>query len=100
MNNNLIQKKSFDFSLLIIKLFKELAEKKEYMLSRQLMRSGTSIGANVCKAQSAESKEDFIHKMSISLKEARETEYWLKLMYYADFIRKDRFDFCMSELDV
>lgn len=77
---NLIVDKSFDFALLIIDLFKKLQTEKEYVLSKQLLRSGTSIGANVNEALSAESKKDFIHKLSISLKEARESEYWLRLL--------------------
>ncbi len=77
---NVIVEKSFDFSLSIIELFKKLQAEKEFILSKQLLRSGTSIGANINEAISAESKKDFIHKFSISLKEARESEYWLKLL--------------------
>ena len=71
---------SFDFALEIIKLVKYLKSKKEFVLSNQLLRSGTSIGANVSEAQAAQSTKDFISKMSIASKKARETEYWLRLL--------------------
>ncbi|MEM6963472.1 MAG: four helix bundle protein [Bacteroidota bacterium] len=77
---NVIVEKTFEFSLSIIELFKSLQAEKEFVLSRQLLRSATSIGANINEAISAESKKDFIHKFSISLKEARESEYWLRLL--------------------
>lgn len=84
---NLVVDKSFDFALRIIKLNRYLVEeKKEYVLSKQVLRSGTSIGANIHEAVEAQSKADFIHKMSISLKEARETEYWLKLLIATEYI--------------
>jgi len=78
-NNNPIVDKSFDFALEIIDLADHLEEKRKYVLSRQLYKSGTSIGANIKEAQEAESKADFIHKMKVALKEAEETEYWLML---------------------
>ena len=74
------KKKSFDFALEIIGLYKILTEQKEYILSKQLLRSGTSIGANVKEALSGQSKRDFLAKMYIALKEAQETEYWLELL--------------------
>lgn len=93
---NVLVDKSYDFSLGIIALYKKLASKNEYVLSKQIIRSGTSIGANINEAQSAQSKKDFIHKLSISLKEARETSYWLRLLRDSDFINvtdfKDLFD--------
>jgi four helix bundle protein len=70
---------SFDFALNIIEYCEVLEEKKKYVIARQLLRSGTSIGANVREAQNAESKADFIHKLKIAAKEAEETEYWLLL---------------------
>ncbi|MCB0539301.1 MAG: four helix bundle protein [Bacteroidetes bacterium] len=80
MKENIIQTKSYDFALKIVKLHRFLVEnKKEFVLSKQLLRSGTSIGANVREAQSAESIKDFIHKMKIAHKEAYEVEYWLLL---------------------
>ena len=73
---NIIEKKSFDFAIRIVKLYKYLCNnKKEYVLSKQVLRSGTSIGANVAEAQQAQSKADFISKLSIALKETTETKY-------------------------
>jgi four helix bundle protein len=76
---NVILKKSFDFALLIIEFSEKLEEAKKFIIAKQLLRSGTSIGANVREAQSSESKANFIHKMKIASKEAEETEYWLLL---------------------
>lgn len=78
-NNNLIVKLSLEFALDIIAYSEELEEIRKYIIARQLLKSGTSIGANVREAQNAESKADFIHKMKIAAKEAGETEYWLTL---------------------
>lgn len=78
--DNLIQEKSFDFALDIIALYKKLQRQKEFVISSQLLKSGTSIGANVEEAIAGQSKKDFISKLSISLKEARETGYWLRLL--------------------
>lgn len=76
MKENIIKKKSFDFAVDIVSLYKDLIlSQKEYVMSRQLLKSGTSIGANVREAEFAQSKPDFINKMSISLKEANETDY-------------------------
>src|SRR5690606_144354 len=77
---NLIADKTFDFALDIIDFYIQLKDEKEYDLSKQLLRSGTSIGANVEEAIAAQSKKDFINKMSIASKEARETKYWLRLL--------------------
>ncbi len=77
---NLIADKSFDFALSIIDLYIKLKNENEFVLSKQLLRSGTSIGANIEEATAAFSKKDFTHKMSISSKEARETKYWLRLL--------------------
>lgn len=78
--DNLIQQKSFDFSLLIIQLYMDLVKEREYVVSKQLLRCGTSIGANIEEAIAGQSRKDFIHKLSISSKEARETKYWLRLL--------------------
>lgn len=84
---NAIKEKSFSFAIEIVDLYKYLTEtKKEYVMSRQLLKSGTSIGANVREAEFAQSKLDFISKMSISLKEANETDYWLELLFKTNFI--------------
>ena len=87
MKNNIIKQKSFSFSLRIIKLYKYLISiKKEYVLSKQILRSGTSIGANIEEAIGGQSRKDFINKFSIAYKEARETHYWLELLFASDFI--------------
>ncbi len=80
MKENIIAIKTFDFALSIINLFIELKKENEFIISKQIMRSGTSIGANVEEAIAAQSKKDFINKLSIASKEARETKYWLKLL--------------------
>ncbi|MCI2229290.1 four helix bundle protein [Polaribacter sp. MSW13] len=80
MKESIVQKKSFHFSLKIISLYKKLQEEREFIISNQILRSGTSIGANVEEALAGQSKRDFIAKMSISSKEARETKYWLHLL--------------------
>lgn len=97
MKKNIIKEKSFEFALLIINYYKHLSDKKnEYVLSKQLLRSGTSIGAMVCESEHAESKADFIHKLSIAQKEANETAYWIELLYKSEFIDKDKYElkFC------
>jgi four helix bundle protein len=86
MKKNIIVEKSFAFSLRILKLSEHLISKKEFIISKQLLRCGTSVGANIREAQYAESKRDFIHKLSISLKEANETKYWLDLIYATELI--------------
>ena len=89
---NIIVQKSYAFALDIIKLYKELIEKKEFVLSKQILRSGTSIGANVHEAVSSESKKDFIHKLGIALKETQETSYWLRLLKDSNYIHQQKFD--------
>ena len=89
---NIIKEKSFLFAIEIVGLYKVLAERKEFVLSKQLLRSGTSIGANVREAEHAQSKADFIHKLSISLKEANETEYWLDLLYETKYVSQTEFE--------
>ncbi|MDY0320139.1 MAG: four helix bundle protein [Arcobacteraceae bacterium] len=84
---NIILNKSFDFAIRIVKLYKYLSnDKKEFILSKQLLRSGTSIGANINEAQAGQSKADFISKMSIASKEARETKYWIDLLIKTDYL--------------
>lgn len=85
-SENVIEQKSFEFALNIIKAYQQMLKQKEFILSKQLLRSGTSIGANVQEAQAAISKRDFTAKMSISSKEARETRYWLLLIKYSDLV--------------
>lgn len=89
---NVTAAKSFDFALNIIRLVKEIqSREKEYVLSKQLLRSGTSIGSMVREAEHAESKKDFIHKMSIALKEANETDYWLELLVRTDYLSSQNY---------
>lgn len=88
---NIIKEKSFVFAIEIVGLYKVLAERKEFVLSRQMLRSGTSIGANSRESEHAQSKADFIHKLSISLKEANETEYWLDLLYETKYVSESDF---------
>ncbi len=85
---NPLKDKSFEFSLKIIKIYKYLIKKNEFVLSKQILRSGTSIGANVVEANDAISKKEFRAKMSIALKEARETKYWLDLLVASEFLSK------------
>ncbi len=80
MKENIVREKSFEFALQVIEIYEHLSGQREYIISRQILRSGTSIGANIREAEHAVSKPDFINKMSIALKEANETEYWLELL--------------------
>ena len=89
---NTIEVKSFRFAVRIVKLCKHLRGiKKEFILSKQLLRSGTSIGANIAEAQQAQSRPDFISKLNIALKEAVETNYWLRLLQAADYLTQAEF---------
>lgn len=81
-----IREKSFSFALVVIDLYKRLQVDHEYVISKQLLRSGTSIGANVEEATAAESRRDFIHKMALASKEARESMYWLRLLSKSDLV--------------
>ena len=93
MNDNVIENKSFDFAVRIVNLHKHLSsEKKEFVLSKQLLRSGTSIGANVSEALRGQSKADFAAKMCIALKEANESHYWIRLLYKTDFLTEQQFN--------
>ncbi len=93
MNENIAVDKSFAFAVRIVNLYKFMTQKnKEYVLSKQILRSGTSIGANVAEAQRGQSKADFAAKMNISLKEANETDYWLKLLYKTDYLTKEQYE--------
>lgn len=96
--DNIIAKKSFDFALAIIKLYVHLKQNNEFIISKQLLRSGTSIGANVEEAIAAQSKKDFISKMSIASKEARETKYWLRLLSESQLVSVD-VSFYLQEIE-
>lgn len=89
VKKNLIQEKSFKFALSIISLYKQLQSEHEYVISKQLIRSATSVGANIEEAIAGQSKKDFLSKLSISLKEARETRYWLRLLSESDLTKID-----------
>ena len=98
MKENIIADKSKQFALRIIKLYRYLCdEKEEYILSKQLLRSGTSIGANIREALQGQSKSDFYAKLSISLKEASETEYWLELLHESGYIDDRSFESIYSD---
>ena len=98
MEQNIIKIKSFHFAIHIVNLYKYLcAEKKEYVMSKQLLRSGTSIGANVAEAQQAQSRPDFISKLSIALKETTETKYWLRLLKETDYLEESEFNLVFSD---
>lgn len=91
-SDNVVEAKSYEFALSIIMVYKQLTqEKKEFVLSKQLVRSGTSVGANVREATCAESKRDFVHKLNIALKEAREAGYWLELLMDSEYIGNEVF---------
>nr|WP_027383547.1 four helix bundle protein [Epilithonimonas caeni] len=92
MMKNILKDKSFSFSIHIVQLYKILTEHKEYVLSKQLLRSGTAVGALIREAEFAQSRADFIHKLHISLKEANETLYWLELLHQTDHIDDVLFD--------
>ena len=96
--NNVVEEKSFEFSVQIVNLYKYLTTtKQEYVMSKQLLRSGTSIGANICEAQQAQSPMDFLSKMSIALKESYESDYWLRLLQKTEYLKKDEYDSIITD---
>ena len=97
MKENIVKDKSFAFALRVVHLAKYLEGRKEFVLSKQVLRSGTAIGALVREAEHAESKADFIHKMSIALKEANETLYWLELLRQGEYIGHQNFESVRSD---
>jgi four helix bundle protein len=100
MKKNVVKRKSFDFALEIIRLYKILInQNKEYVLSKQLLKSGTSIGAMVRESEYAESKADFIHKLAIALKEANECEYWILLLYHSNYIVLEDYKIISREIN-
>lgn len=93
MKRNIIKDKSFAFAVRIVKLYQYLvSDKKEYVLSKQLLRSGTSVGAMVREAEHAETKKDFVHKMAIAQKEINESIYWLELLQKTNFLTIEQFE--------
>lgn len=100
MKENILKEKSFGFAIRIIELCKFLkTEQLEYVLSKQILRSGTAIGANIREAEFAESIRDFIHKLSVSLKEANETKYWLELLFASKMIEEKLFQSFVFDCD-
>ncbi|HNE50105.1 MAG: four helix bundle protein [Chitinophagales bacterium] len=98
--DNVIQEKSFAFAIRIVNAYKYLKfEKQEFVLSKQMLRSGTSIGANVEEAIGGQSKADFISKLSIAYKEARETLYWLKLLFATEYLTKEMSDSLINDAE-
>ncbi len=96
---NIIKEKSFRFALRIIKLSKFFKnEQKDFVLSKQILRSGTSIGALIHEAEHAQSKADFINKLSIALKEANETDYWIELLFQSENITKESYQFLKPDI--
>ena len=92
MKDNLIALKTHAFARQMVKAYQYIREKKEYNMSDQLVRSGTSVGAMVKEAEFAQSKADFINKMSIALKEANETEYWIEILHKSEYINDEQYD--------
>ena len=100
MSKSVVKDKSFDFAVRIVKLCRYLREeKKEFVLSKQLLRSGTSIGANISEAQRGQTKPDFYAKISIALKEASETEYWIRLLHATEYINNKEFSSLHSDIN-
>jgi len=98
--NNIIETKSLEFAVRIVNLYKYLIENhKEYVLSKQTLRSGTSIGANVSEAQYAQSKADFVAKINIALKESNETKYWLTLLHKTEYINGEQYDSLLNDIN-
>ena len=105
MKTNLVEDKALVFAIRIIRLRQFLTDneakdrKKEFVISKQILRSGTSIGANISEATAAESNDDFIHKLAISQKEAHETRYWLKLLYMTDYISEKMYQSLLNDCE-
>ncbi|MDZ7797492.1 MAG: four helix bundle protein [Candidatus Marinimicrobia bacterium] len=88
---NILANKSFDYSFRIVNLYKYLVKKKEFVMSKQLLRSGTSVGAQITEAQNAESKKDFVHKLAIAQKECAESIFWLELLHRSNYLKEKDF---------
>ncbi len=91
MSKSILREKSFSFSIEIVRVYKVLVNDKEFVMSKQLLRSGTAIGALLKEAEYGQSKADFINKLSIALKEANETEYWIELLHQTKYISNEEF---------
>lgn len=100
MKENVIQSKSYQFSIRIVNVYKYLSsEKKDFVISKQILRSGTSIGANVEEAIGGQSRKDFLSKMSIAYKESRETSYWLRILKDTDYLKEKQFESLYFDLE-
>ena len=99
MSENIIREKTYQFALKVVLVCKELTNQKEYVLSKQLLRSATSIGANVEEGIQGQSKPDFIHKFSIAQKEAYETHYWLRLLRDSGYLSKENASQLLSDCE-
>lgn len=97
MKENILKTKSYQFALQTIGVCRKLQEEKEYILSKQLLRSATSVGANIREANNAQSKADFVYKLSISIKECDESQYWLELLKDSSYIQNSVFENLHSE---
>ncbi|HSY75961.1 MAG TPA: four helix bundle protein [Bacteroidia bacterium] len=99
MKENVIKDKSLAFALRIVKMYQFLCdEKKEFVLSKQLLRSGTAVGAMIREAEQAESKPDFIHKLSIAQKEANETDYWIILLFKSGYLDEKQYNSISADI--
>ena len=99
MNDNVLSRKSFDFSLVVIALYKQLVEEKEYVMSKQLLRCGTSVGANIFEANYASNTKDFVYKLTISRKEVNESIYWLRLLHISQFINNSQAEVLVGQCE-
>ena len=96
--DNIIAEKSFSFAIRIVNLYKYLhTQKREFIMAKQLLRCGTSIGANIAESQNAQSTADFLSKLNIALKEATETKYWLRLLHSTEYLSNEQFDSIYSD---
>ena len=101
-DENIVAKKSFNFAIRCVNVYKHLCYKsinKEFIISKQLVRSGTSIGANIEEALGAQSTADFVAKMAIAYKEARESRYWIKLLFHTDYITETEYESLINDLN-
>ena len=97
-DNNIIEERSFEFAVRIVNLYKYLTtERQESIMSKQLLRSGTSVGANVSEAQQAQSPMDFLSNMSIALKESYESDYWLRLLHRTEYLNQEEYDSIITD---
>ena len=100
MKENLVKDKSYAFAIRIVKLYKYLCEeKKEFILSKQVLRSGTSIGANIEEAIGGQSEKDFYSKLTIAYKETRETHYWIRLLTDTEYLTKEQSDSILNDIN-